>query len=98
MYCRGMDTDTAPRTMQVRIRDRASESPWGVGPVNPCVRTVTISDRCPVCSGERGAPSNLNQCDDGAYYSVDVWRNPCGHVDLYENVARESAVLARDSS
>ncbi|GII88221.1 hypothetical protein Ssi03_62110 [Sphaerisporangium siamense] len=78
-------------TMQVRVRDRSAEPPRGVGPVNPVVCTVEISTRCPVCDGPRGVPGNLNQVDDGARYSVDVWENPCGHVDYYADVVKEAA-------
>ena len=78
-------------TMQVRVRDRSAEAPWGVGLTNPVVRTVEISANCPVCGGPRGVPRNLNQVDDGAYYSVDVWTNPCGHVDHYAVVVKEVA-------
>lgn len=76
--------------MKVRVRDRGSEAPWGHGLTNPIVRTITISDSCPVCGGLRGTPRNLNQCDDGAYYSVDVWDNPCGHLDSYASVLAEA--------
>lgn len=78
-------------TMKVRVRDRSSEAPWGVGRTNPVVRTVEISANCPVCDGPRGVPHNLNQVDDGAYYSVDVWTNPCGHTDPYTAVIKEAA-------
>jgi hypothetical protein len=81
-------------TMTVRVRDRSAESAWGSGPVNPIVRSIEISANCPVCGGPRGVPSNLNQCDDGAYYSVDVWTNDCGHTDYYVAVVREARELA----
>lgn len=83
---------TAPTqsTMRVRVRDRAAESPWGVGLTNPVVQTITISSSCPRCAGPRGAPHNLNTCDDGARYAVDVWDNPCGHVDSYVDVLLEA--------
>lgn len=68
--------------MQVRVRDRRSES-WGYGLTTVVVRTLDIPDTCPVCGGPRGEKRNLNQCDDGEFYSVDVWTNPCGHVDEY---------------
>jgi hypothetical protein len=66
----------------------------GSGPTNPIVRTVTISAYCPVCGELRGEPRNLNQCDDGAHYSTDIWTNPCGHVDAYADVAKEAKELA----
>lgn len=81
-------------TMTVRVRDRGSESPWGSGLTNPVVRTVTISAACPKCGGPRGIPRNLNQYDDGAHYSVDVWDNECGHVDSYAAVLAEASKAA----
>lgn len=83
-------------TMTVRVRDRSAESPWGSGPINPVVRTITISAACPKCGGPRGVPRNLNQCDDGAYYSVDVWANDCGHPDFYEAVVKEAREFAAE--
>ncbi|MEV0149059.1 MULTISPECIES: hypothetical protein [unclassified Nonomuraea] len=82
---------TDVQTMTVRVRDRSAESPWGSGPTNPVVRTVTIPATCPQCGGTRGVPTNLNQCEDGAHYSVDVWTNPCGHADYYAAVVKEAA-------
>lgn len=81
-------------TMTVTVRDRASESPWGSGPTNPKVRTVTIAATCPKCGGPRGEPSGLNQHDDGCWYWVQVWDNPCGHLDTYAAVITEAAALA----
>jgi hypothetical protein len=85
--------DTA-ETMTVTVRDHAAESPWGSGWTNPKVREVTISAFCPTCGGRRGEPQGSNQCDDGAYYWVQVWSNPCGHVDMYDAVIAEAARLA----
>jgi hypothetical protein len=76
--------------MTVRVRDRSLEAPWGSGLTTPVVRTITIDAACPRCGGPRGVPTNLNQCDDGANYSVDVWTNPCGHLDVYANVVDEA--------
>lgn len=84
------ESDLEAETMTVWIRDRAREAPWGSGLLNPVVRPVTISAYCPRCGGPRGKPRNLNQCEDGAYYSVDVWANPCGHLDRYVDVANEA--------
>lgn len=80
-------TDT---TMQVTIRDRSREMPWGSGPTNPQTRTVTISAYCPQCGGRRGEPRGLRQHEDGANYWVHVWDNPCRHIDHYTAVAREA--------
>lgn len=81
-------------TMTVTIRDRSAEAPWGVGPTSPAVRTVTISALCPECGAPRGKPSSLRQHDDGCTYYVDIWTNPCGHHDMYEDVAVEARSLA----
>lgn len=86
---------TPGETMTVRVRDRSAEAPWGVGPTSPVVRRVTISAACRACGGRRGVPSNLNQCDDGVYYSVDVWTNVCGHVDAYAAVVKEAREFAQ---
>lgn len=80
-------------TVTVRVRDRASEGPWGSGFTNPCVRDVVISRACRVCGERRGEPRNSNECDDGAFYSVDVWTNPCGHSDYYTYVLAEARAL-----
>jgi hypothetical protein len=79
--------------MIVRVRDRSLEGPWGVGPIDPVVRRVVISAYCPRCGARRAEPRNLNQCDDGAHYSVDVWDNQCGHTDMYEDVVKEATDL-----
>lgn len=87
-----------PETMTVRVRDRASEKPWGIGFTDPCVRTITISATCPRCGSERGKPQNLNQAEDGAHYSVDVWTNPCGHIDAYVDVVKEARTLGGEQA
>lgn len=84
---------TGMQAMTVRVRNRAAETPWGSGLTNPQVQTITIPAVCPTCGGERGEPRNLNQCDDGAHYAVDVWDNPCGHVDSYTAVIAEATQL-----
>jgi hypothetical protein len=80
-------------TITVTVRDRAAESPWGSGPTNPVTRTVTISAYCPKCGARRGEPQGLNTSDDGAFYWVEMWTNPCGHADLYAAVVKEAAEL-----
>lgn len=84
-------------TMTVTVRDRSAESPWGYGMTNPVTRKVTISAFCPMCGGRRGKPQGLNQCDDGAFYWVQVWNNPCGHVDMYADVIVEAKKLAAEA-
>lgn len=85
----------APDLMTVRVRDRATEAAaWGSGLFSPIVRTVTIPRACPTCGARRGEPRNLNQYEDGARFSVDVWTNPCGHLDTYAAVLGEASSCA----
>lgn len=84
-------------TMTVTVRDRASESPWGSGFTNPRTRKVTISAFCPACGGRRGTPQGQNSCDDGAFYWVQTWKNPCGHVDMYADVINEARGITTET-
>jgi hypothetical protein len=80
-------------TMTVTVRDRAAESPWGSGMTSPRTREVTISAFCAVCGGRRGEPTGQNLCDDGAFYWVQAWTNPCRHSDYFTRVLAEARVL-----
>jgi len=82
-----------PVTMTVTVRDRSAEAPWGQGLSRPVTRKVTISARCPACDGRRGEPRGLNSSEDGEYYWVQIWDNPCGHVDDYAAVVAEAKAL-----
>lgn len=75
--------------IEVTIRDRAAEPRWGSGPGQVVVRKVRIAGDCP-CGQPRGPRSWLRQHDDGETYYVEVWTNPCGHVDRYAAVVVES--------
>lgn len=90
--CRCSTRRQPPGTMTVRVRDRDRENP--TGPVRPLIRTITISAACPVCGGPRGEPMRLDVTDNGAPYTVDLWRNVCGHVDLHAGALAEAAQLA----
>lgn len=89
---------TSTETLTVVVRDRASEDPWGSGLTNPCIREVTIPAVCPQCGGPRGEPRWLRTYDDGVWYSVQVWDNPCGHLDTYRDVVIEAAAKQSDSA
>jgi hypothetical protein len=39
-------------------------------------------------------PYNYNFCEDGEWFSVDRWENPCGHLDTYRECWQESRQLA----
>lgn len=78
------------QTMTVTIRDRSKEAAWGSGPTSPRTMKITIPAYCPLCGGRRGEPRGANACDDGTWYWVQQWDNPCGHVDRYEAVLAEA--------
>jgi hypothetical protein len=56
------------------------------------VTTVTIKTRCPVCGGPRGKPAPVLRGAYGRTHEIDVWSNPCGHVDLNSDVLIEAGV------
>ncbi|WP_406168989.1 hypothetical protein [Streptomyces sp. NBC_00996] len=86
------EPDDALATMTVRVCDR------GTGPsyVGVTIRTVTVPAVCPVCGGPRGVDSLRSEQlpEDGEWYTVSRWENPCGHVDLYADVLREARAYA----
>lgn len=83
-----------PDTMTVRVLDRgAQERAWGHGGGAPVIRTVTISAFCPQDGQRRGTPYNHRFHEDGDWYNVDCWDNPCGHKDMYTAVLAESTAL-----
>lgn len=77
--------------MTVTVRDRSLEPAWGHGMIAPVTREITISAYCPRCGERRGEPFGINSCEDGAFYWVQGWRNPCGHLDAYPSVLKEAA-------
>lgn len=85
-----------PETMTVTVVDRAAQAAtWGYAPGGaPPLRTVEIARICPACGGPRGEPRHNRQCEDGEFYYVHVWTNPCGHLDKYEAVLREADAAA----
>lgn len=62
------------------------------------VRRVTIADTCPVCDGPRGEPQPYSFYEDGEWYEIHKWVNPCGHIDYYDAVLQEARVLATQTS
>lgn len=52
--------------------------------------TINIADTCPVCGGKRGEPKGKRFCEDGEWFDVDTWENPCGHVDMYRDCLIEA--------
>lgn len=57
--------------------------------------TVEIPDQCPKCGGKRGETRPYNFHEDGQWFTVDQWDNPCGHLDKYKDVYFESRQTER---
>jgi rRNA maturation protein Nop10 len=74
-------------TMTVRVTDRSG---WGTIRPYPAIVRVTITRTCPECGGPRGKPYPHRFHEDGEWYTVDRWDNPCGHIDRYEAVLATS--------
>lgn len=55
--------------------------------------TIEIGNNCPVCGGPRGKPYSYNFCEDGEWFTVDRWENPCGHIDKYGDCIREAQTI-----
>lgn len=89
-------TGTLPaETITVTVRDQSREPAWGSGPLRVCTRAVEISAFCRICGARRGERRGFNQAEDGIYFWVQVWENPCGHVDLYPDVVKEAEEIIR---
>jgi len=77
--------------MIVRVIDRAAmDQRDGLSYGALIFRTVEISDTCPKCGGPRGIPYLAQYCEDGDWYQVHNWNNPCGHPDKYRDVIKEA--------
>lgn len=88
-----------PATMTVRVGDRSS---WSFGRTLP-VLTVTIPAVCPRCGGPRGEPEELVFSEwmlhrGKVTYLTHRWFNPCGHVDLQQDVVAEARALCTVSA
>lgn len=55
--------------------------------------TVEIANTCPVCGGPRGEPQHKSFYECGAWYNVNTWENPCGHIDKYKDVLVEAGYI-----
>ena len=56
----------------------------------PTTFHATIPWICRICGGPRGETRGKNFHEDGDSFFCHVWDNPCGHVDKYIDVIRES--------
>ena len=59
---------------------------------------VEISDCCPICGEKRGTPQSTRYCEDGEWYNVDNWKNPCGHLDNYKDCLIEANKIKNEKS
>lgn len=76
--------------MTVRVINR-DKTLWGTpNYYDNFIKTVEISDSCPVCGEKRGKPYEHSFYEDGEPALCDRWDNPCGHVDKYEDCIKES--------
>lgn len=53
--------------------------------------TVRLKWICPVCGGPRGEVHPVRSYDGSLYMTCGGWDNPCGHVDKYSDVRKESS-------
>ncbi|BBA98267.1 hypothetical protein RVR_4396 [Actinacidiphila reveromycinica] len=77
--------DPRPASMTYRVCDRGSGTEY----VGVRIVTVTVAPECPVCGGPRGSAVPYRFHEDGDWFVVDKWKNPCGHVDPYVTVLAE---------
>ncbi|MEM9098084.1 MAG: hypothetical protein AAGC79_06110 [Pseudomonadota bacterium] len=86
--------------MIVTVIDRERQKAlWGKGyrSITQVLRTIEIADACPSCGKARGNPSLHRFCEDGEWYDVSCWTNPCGHLDRCKDVIREAEQLSKDT-
>ncbi|MBT2453331.1 hypothetical protein [Streptomyces sp. ISL-86] len=79
------DLKPRPESMTYRVCDRGSGREY----VGVRVVTATVAAECPTCGGPRGEATPFRFCEDGEWYDVSRWTNPCGHVDMYAAILRE---------
>lgn len=61
-------------------------------------RRVRLLWKCPVCGGPRGEVEQGFSYDGSRHLLVNVWKNPCGHVDKYDDVRREADATEREGT
>lgn len=54
---------------------------------------VDIADNCPVCGEQRGESYPEHIYENGDWFTVDAWDNPCGHIDTYRDCFHESLTI-----
>ena len=53
--------------------------------------SVNLYWYCPECGGERGELFNTISFDGSRRLGCNGWRNPCGHIDKYDDVRVEAS-------
>lgn len=56
------------------------------------VRTINVDWKCHICGEEMGNPKLQQFCEEGEWYSVHMWVNPCGHIAKYKDL-RNSTIM-----
>lgn len=51
--------------------------------------TISLPWVCPVCGNPRGEPEIAKSYDGSLWMHVNIWHNPCGHIDSYVSVREE---------
>ncbi|MBI4321881.1 MAG: hypothetical protein HY675_25585 [Chloroflexi bacterium] len=89
---------TKAETRTVRVVNR------NIGPANDTrgyygvhIDRVTVPWVCCTCGGPRGEPQPYNFCEDGEWLVCDRWTNPCGHVDVYDDVIAQAISQTRSN-
>lgn len=84
-YDRATAPEVATRTVTIPAREQ-HDGYYG--------RRVTLRWVCPICGGPRGEPTHGFSYDGSRRLPVDMWTNPCGHVDKYSAVRAEADAAA----
>lgn len=56
-------------------------------------KAVQIADNCPQCGAKRGTPYHYRFSEDGEWFDVERWENPCGHLDTYGAAWHEAQAI-----
>lgn len=73
------------RTVEVPSSSNWFDAGW------PRKIDLTLAWACPACGGPRGEVFRTHSFDGSRRQTVDGWKNPCGHVDMYADVRQEAA-------
>jgi hypothetical protein len=79
-----MPQQAAPQRRRIRIPTAELVNGWRQ------IIEVEVDWICPRCGAPRGQVSPAIGYDGRYQMNVDGWQNPCGHIDLYGEVEKES--------